>query len=67
VSGCFQFIGLAAGDEDICPGFRETASHGFAESFAAACDESGFAFEIEEWVRHVHIQSSRDRRCTDFF
>ncbi len=34
-----EFIGVAAGDEDVGAGFSEAAGHGFAEAFAAAGDE----------------------------
>jgi hypothetical protein len=52
-SGGFEFIRVAAGDEDIGPGFGEAACHGLAKTFAAASDECCFAGEIEEWGGHA--------------
>jgi hypothetical protein len=46
--GGFEFIGVAAGDEDIRARLGETACHRLAKTFAAAGDESCFAREIEE-------------------
>jgi hypothetical protein len=51
--GRFEFIGVAAGNEDISARFGEATGHRFTETFAAASDECCFAGEIEEGRRHA--------------
>ncbi len=48
-----EFLGIAAGDEDIRASFSEATGHGFAKTFAAAGDECCFAREIEKWGGHA--------------